>query len=70
MDLHPEEDYDSSSDFVMDGILDSFDIITLVTELEDAFDVKIDGRDILPENFSSLENIRKMLEKNGVKSEF
>ncbi len=68
--LHPNFDFDNSSNFIMDGFLDSFDVITLVTELEDNFQIKIDGLDILPENFSSIESIKQMLIKNGAKDEF
>ena len=68
--LHPEENFTQSDDFIMDGILDSFDVITLVTEFEEKLSITIDGLDIIPDNFSSLETIKKMLIKNGAKDEF
>ncbi len=64
--IRPEFDYTESSDFIEDGYLDSFDMVTLVASLEDKFGIVIDGIDIVPENFNSLESIAKLLEKSGV----
>ena len=63
--LHPEFDYRCSRDFIADGLLDSFDVVTLVTELEVNYGILIDALDILPENFSSVVAIADVLEKNG-----
>ena len=62
--LHPEFDYKTSNDFISDGMLDSFDVVNLVTELEDAFSISIDGEDILPENFSSIDAIKILVERS------
>lgn len=62
--LRPEFDFTSSSNFIDDGLLDSFDIVSLVTELEEQYDVSIDGEDIMPENFSSVEAIIELIEKS------
>lgn len=61
--LRPEFDFRESDNFVEDGYLDSFDIISLVSELEERFEIKIDGLDIIPENFESIESIKKLIEK-------
>lgn len=63
--LRPEFDFKESKDFIEDGLLDSFDIISLVSELEDKFDVLIDALDILPENFNSVDAIMQVIKKNG-----
>lgn len=63
--IHPETDFERSDDFIRDELLDSFDVIELVSGLEEAFGITIDGLDILPENFNSLENIEKMIVKSG-----
>lgn len=63
--LRPEFDFRSSKDFIADGMLDSFDIISLVTELEENFEIFIDALDILPENFCSVEAIANVIRKNG-----
>lgn len=61
--LKDDVDFESSKDFVEDGLLDSFDVVNLVGELEDNMDIEISGRDIVPENFVSVEAIENMLEK-------
>ena len=57
-----------SLDFIEEGMLDSFDVINLVTALDREFGISIDGTDVLPDNFSSVENIEALLRKNGVKA--
>lgn len=64
--LRPEFDFTEEVDFIEEGMLDSFDIVSLVDELETNFNVKIDGVDIIPENFSSIGSIEALLKKNGV----
>lgn len=54
--------------FIEEGILDSFDVINLVTALDSEFGISIDGTDVLPENFSSVNAIVMLLKKNGVKA--
>jgi len=61
--IRPEFDFSSSNDFISDGMLDSFDIVTLVSELDRTFNVSISGMDIVPENFSSIFAIEKLLQK-------
>lgn len=63
--LRPEFDFTQEVDFIEEGMLDSFDVVSLVDELENRFGIKIDGLDILPENFSSVANIVNLLKKNG-----
>ncbi len=63
--LRPEFNFRESTDFIEDGYLDSFDVVSLVTELEDAFDCLIDALDIVPENFVSIESIASIVKKNG-----
>ena len=63
--LRPEFDFTESEDFIMDGMLDSFDIISLTNMLEEKYDVKIDGLDIIPESFSSVDAIEELIKKSG-----
>lgn len=63
--IRPEFDFNKSNNFIEDGMLDSFDIITLVTEIDQKFGISIDGLDILPENFSNLQQIKDLIIKNG-----
>lgn len=62
--IRPEFDFEKASNFIEEGLLDSFDIVTLVTDLEDTFGITIDGEYILPENFSSVEAIANLIEKS------
>ena len=65
--LRPEFDFNQEVDFIEEGMLDSFDIVSLVSELDATYGISIDGMDILPENFSSVESIEQLLIKNGAK---
>lgn len=65
--LRPEFDFTEDVDFIEEGMLDSFDVVNLVTELDSTFGISIDGVDILPENFSTIEAIQNLLIKNGAK---
>lgn len=55
--IHPEVDYETENGLIDKRILDSFDIVTLVGELMDQFDVEIGAEHMLPENFNSAEAI-------------
>ncbi len=61
--LKEDADFENSEDFIEEGLLDSFDLVNLVSELEEVFDIEIRGIDIIPENFVSLESITKLVEK-------
>lgn len=66
--LRPEFDFTQEGvNFIEEGMLDSFDLVTLVSELDSTFGISIDGVDILPENFCSVEAIAALLVKNGAK---
>lgn len=67
--LRPEFDFSESEDFVMDGLLDSFDIISLSNMLEEKYSITIDGLDIVPENFASIDAIAALVRKSGGKAE-
>lgn len=63
--MHPEYDFQTSEDYIADGVLDSFDVVTLVTDLEEQFGISIDGEEIIPENFSNIDAIKKLIEKSA-----
>ena len=62
-DVRPEHDFTMSADFIADGLLDSFDIISLVMALDRDFHIAIDGIAIVPENFSSLLAMQNLVER-------
>jgi acyl carrier protein len=66
--IRPESDFAGSGDFIEDGLLDSFDVVTLVGTLDKTYQISISGVDIVPENFKNLETITALLRKCGVQS--
>lgn len=59
--LHPEVDFTKQKGLIDQRILDSFDIVTLVGELMDEFDVEIGAEHMVPENFNSAEAILSLI---------
>jgi acyl carrier protein len=64
--IRPEFDFTEPGDFIEKGMLDSFDVVSLVTALDEQFSISIDGMDIKPENFSNVQSIAALLIKKGV----
>lgn len=62
-DLHPEVDFESNKSLIDDKILDSFDIITLIAEISEEYDVKIPVEEIVPENFNSAEALYNLIQR-------
>ena len=60
-DVKPGVDFSNTNRLIDDGILDSFDIVILVGELNDAFSVHIGVEDLVPENFNSVEDIHALI---------
>ena len=61
--LHEDVDFEAEENLVDDGILDSLDIVTLITEINDAFDISIPAEEIIPENFNSAKALLALIEK-------
>lgn len=59
--LHPDVDFETCTNLVDGGILDSFDIVTLITEINDTFDVSIAANEIIPDNFNSAEALYELI---------
>lgn len=64
--VRPEFEFQEGINFVKSGMLDSLDVINLVVALDKEFGISIDGLDIIPDNFSSVDSILKLLRKNGI----
>lgn len=63
--LRPEFDFAESENYIEDGLLDSFDIVSLTSMLEEKYNITIDGLDIVPENFATAEAIAGLVKKSG-----
>jgi len=65
-DIRPEFDFNQKDvNFIEEGMLDSFDLVTLISELDETFGISITGVDIVPENFSSVEKIENLLKSKN-----
>ena len=61
--IRPEFDFNASTDFIGDGMLDSYDMVMLVAELDRSFGIRLAGVDIVPENFRSLATIEQLVRR-------
>ena len=61
--LHGDVDFLTAEGLIDDGILDSLDMVTLVTEINDKFDVSIPAEEIIPENFNSAKALFELIQK-------
>ena len=61
--LHPEVDFEVEDCLIDDGILDSFDIVSIIAEINDEFDVVIPAEEIVPENFNSAEALYALVQR-------
>ena len=61
--MHPDVDFETNDDLIGEGVLDSLDIVTLITEINTTFDVSIPAEEVIPENFNSAEAIFAMIQR-------
>lgn len=66
--IQPGFDFSEGVDFIAEGYLDSFDVVALVAQLESDFSIIISALEIVPENFTSVENIARLVEKSPRKT--
>lgn len=62
-DIEPGVDYENCTTLIDDGILESFAILSIVSELEDEFDISVTPVDIVPENFNSAQALWEMVQR-------
>lgn len=61
--IKPDVDFSTEKGLIDNAILDSFDIVQLIQELKDTFDIEISPAEIIPENFNSAEALWNMVQK-------
>ena len=62
-DIDDSVDYEKEEALIDDRLLDSFGVITLVAEIENAFDIQIDAAEMVPENFNSAKAMWQMIQR-------
>ena len=62
-DIRSDVDFKNEKKLIDDGILDSFDIISIVSTFNDEFDIEIDVDELMPENFNTVEAMKQLIEK-------
>lgn len=61
--IHPEVDYETEKNLIDSKIFDSMDIVTLISEIADSFDIKIPANEIVPDNFNSAEALFRLIQE-------
>jgi len=62
-DLHPEVDFETATGLIDNKILDSFDVVTIVAEVNEEFDVAIPAEELIPENFNTAQALWELIER-------
>lgn len=61
--LHPEVDFETCETLIDDKILDSFDIVSIISEVSEQFDVTISAENITPQNFNSAKALYALIQR-------
>ena len=64
--INPDIDFENCTTLIDDGLLDSFAILEIVAEINDAFDVEVSAPEIIPENFNSAQALWAMMELSAI----
>ena len=62
-DIHPDVNFKKEQGLIDDGIIDSFDIIRIVADIDEEYDVAIPPEEIVPENFNSAQALYQLIER-------
>ena len=68
-DVRPDVDFENETALIDDGILDSFDVVSIISELDNEFDVQVRINDLDPENFNSSESIWNLVQELKAKKQ-
>ena len=61
--IRPDVDFENETTLIDDGILDSFDVVSIISELDNEFDVQVRITELDPENFNSAESIWNLVQE-------
>ena len=61
-DIRPDVNFESESSLIVDGILDSMDVVSIISAVDDVFGVQIRITELDPENFNSAENLWALIQ--------
>lgn len=61
--VRADVDFENETALIDDGILDSFDVVSIISEIDDKFGVQIRINELDPENFNSAEAIWCLIQK-------
>lgn len=61
--IRPDVDFVNEKALIDDGILDSFDVVSIISEIDDEFDVQIKINELDPDNFNSIDSIWNLIQK-------
>lgn len=61
--LHPEVDFETNERLFDDKIIDSFDIVSVIAEINDEYDIAIPAEEIVPENFNSVKALSLLVKR-------
>lgn len=61
--IRPDVDFENETALIDDGILDSFDVVSIISEIDNEFGVQIRITELDPENFNSVESIWKLVQE-------
>ena len=61
-DIRPDVDFENETELIDDGILDSFDVVSIISALDDEFGVQVRINELDPENFNSVEAIWNLVQ--------
>lgn len=63
VDINEDVDFENEKALVDDGLIDSFDITSIITALDETYDIRIEASEIEPENFNSVEAILETVKR-------
>ncbi|MDC0298111.1 acyl carrier protein [Akkermansiaceae bacterium] len=61
--IRPDVDFSEETALIDDGVLDSFDIVSIISDLNDKYEINIRVHDLTPKNFNSVEAIVNLVER-------